>query len=152
MYNVQVKNKWDGQYTVTGTLTDNTTAAITGSYPNTVDLITQSATSDAYFDTGNGYFHDILSGGVANVYGSYAPVFTFDPATNNITSVTNFYGQFSGSHVRSAELDPVGTNGYISGTPGAAGSVFHVSYFLSQGNPAVVRTTFVETFTYVGPR
>ncbi|MFI5136234.1 MAG: DUF1735 domain-containing protein [Sphingobacteriales bacterium] len=152
LYAIQVKNAYDGQYTVTGTLTDVVAPTITGAYPNTVNLITQSATTDAYYDTGNGYFHDILSGGVASVYGSFAPVFTFDPATNKITSVTNYYGQFSGSHVRSAELDPTGTNGFTSGTPGAAGSVFQVSYFLSQGNPAAVRTTFVETWTYVGGR
>jgi len=149
IYNVQVKNVYDGQYTVTGTLTDNTTAAITGSYPETVDLITEGASSDAFFDTGfQNFVHSIDNG--ASYYGSFSPVFTFNGST--ITSVTNYYGQFSGSHVRSAALDPTGVNKFTTGAPGQAGSVFQVSYFLEQGNPAAPRTQFTETFTYVGGR
>jgi hypothetical protein len=148
LYNVQAKNQYDGVYTVTGTLVDNTNATITGSYPETVQLQTQGANSDAFYDPNLGFYHSIDAG--ASYYGTWDPEFTFNGST--VTAVTNYYGQFFGSHVRSAALDPTGVNAYTTGTPGAAGSVFQVSYYLQQGNPAVDRTHFVETFTYIGPR
>ena len=151
LYSVQAKNAYDGTYVVTGSLTDAANGAITGNYPETVYLETTGATTDAFYDPNIGFGHAILSAGTASYYGSYAPVFTF--SGNNITSVTNYYGQFSGSHVRSAALDPTDApNTFTTGSPGQAGSVFQVSYYLQQGNPAVTRTTFIETFTYQGSR
>jgi hypothetical protein len=148
LYNISAKNQYDGVYVVTGTLTDNTTAAITGSYPETVQLQTQGANSDAFYDPNIGFFHSIDAG--ASYYSSFAPVFTF--SGNNVTAVTNYYGQFSGSHLRSAVLDPNGVNKFTSGSPGQSGSVFQVTYDMQQGNPGVTRTIFVETFTYQGSR
>ncbi len=151
LYQVQAKNIYDGTYVVTGTLTDAANGAITGSYPETVYLETTGASTDAFYDPNIGFGHAITSGGQASYYGSYAPVFTFNGS--NVVSVTNYYGQFSGSHVRSAALDPTDApNTFTTGSPGQAGSVFQVSYYLQQGNPAVTRTTFVETFTYQGGR
>jgi len=149
IYNVQVKNAYDGEYTVTGSLTDNTTNTITGAYPEKVNLVTQGSSSDAFFDVTKQDFVHLIDAG-ASYYGSFAPVFTFNG--NTVTSVTNYYGQFSGSHQRSAVLDPSGVNKFISGTPGVAGSVFQVSYFLEQGNPMAPRTQFTETYTYIGSR
>ena len=88
IYSILVKNKYDGKYTVTGTLTDATTATITGAYPNNVELITQGASSDAYFDTDiSNYAHQINTSNGPSSYGYYAPVFTFDPTTNKIIGV-----------------------------------------------------------------
>ncbi len=147
---VGAKNQYDGVYTVTGTLSDNTTATITGSYPETVYLETASGTADGFYDPNIGFGHAITTSAGASYYGSFAPVFTF--SGSNITGVTNYYGQFSGSHLRSAVLAPGGINKFTSGSPGQAGSVFQVTYIMDQGNPGVPRTTFVETFTYQGPR
>ena len=147
---VGAKNQYDGIYTVTGALSDNTDATITGSYPETVYLETSSATADGFYDPNLGFAHAISTSTGPSAYGSFAPVFTF--SGSNITSVTNYYGQFSGSHVRSAVLSPSGVNKYTTGSPGQAGSVFQVTYIMDQGNPGVPRTTFVETFTYQGPR
>ena len=147
---VGAKNQYDGQYTVTGTLSDNTTSTITGSYPETVYLETASGTTDAFYDPNLGFGHAITTSTGASYYGSFAPVFTF--SGSSITAVTNYYGQYSGSHLRSAVLSPTGVNKYTSGSPGQAGSVFQVTYIMDQGDPGVPRTTFVETFTYQGPR
>jgi hypothetical protein len=150
---VGAKNQYDGEYIVTGTLTDNTStviAPITGSYPETVYLETSSATTDGFYDPNIGFGHAITTSAGASYYGSFAPVFTFSGST--ITGITNYYGQYSGSHVRSAVLDPTGVNKYTTGSPGQAGSVFQVTYIMDQGDPGVTRTTFVETFTYQGPR
>ena len=146
MYLVQVKNKYDGEYTVTGTLVDSANPAITGAYPNTVDLQTTGAASDVYYDTNYGNFHEILSSGSANVFGEFDPIFTFDPATNKVISVVNFYGQPSPSRVRAAQIDPTGVNAFTSGTPGAKGSVFKVKYIMTQGGTPIV--TYDETFTH----
>jgi hypothetical protein len=147
---VGAKNQYDGEYTVTGTLTDNTTPTITGSYPETIYLETTGPATDAFYDPNLGFAHAIMVSGAANGYGSFAPVFTFSGST--ITGATNYYGQYSGSHLRSAFLDPTGVNKYTTGSPGQAGSVFQVTYIMDQGNPGALRTTFVETFTYQGPR
>ncbi len=151
LYAIQVKNQYDGQYTVTGTMTDVTNSSLTGSYPATVDLITQSANSVAYFDTTiGGYAHAILNNGSASYYGSFAPVFTFDPTTNKVTAVTNYYGQ-PASNTRSARIDVTGINA-LSGTPGTVGSVIQVKYVMVQTSTGGDRTFFNETFTYVGSR
>jgi len=150
LYAVQVKNVYDGAYTVTGTLADNTSAAITGAYPEKVYLETTGANSAAFYDVSYSYgFGHAIDGG-ASYYGSFAPVFTFNG--NTITGVTNYYGQFSGSHARSAVLDPSGVNKFTTGSPGQAGSIFQVTYDMQQGNPGVTRTVFTETFTYTGAR
>ena len=147
---VEAKNVYDGVYTVTGTLTDNTSSAYTGDYPETAQLQTTGPSTDVFYDPNAGYAHLFNTGAGISYYSSFAPVFTF--SGNMVTGVTNYYGQFSGTHVRSASLDPAGVNKFTTGSPGQAGSVFQVSYFLSQGNPAVPRTHFVETYTYQGSR
>ena len=147
---VGAQNQYDGVYTVTGTLTDNTTSTITGAYPETVYLETASATTDSFYDPNLGFGHEINTSAGLSYYSSFAPVFTFSGST--ITGVTNYYGQYSGSHLRSAVLASVGVNKYTTGSPGQPGSVFQVTYLMQQGNPGVTRTTFVETFTYQGPR
>lgn len=149
IYAVQVKNKYDGKYTVTGSLVDIVVPTITGAYPRNIELRTQGASSVVYFDTGLGnYAHNIVNGTTPSSYGTFAPVFNFDPSTNKITSVINYYGQPTTGNNRSARLDVTGINA-VSGTPGQAGSVIKVKYVLVQGTD---RTFFDETFTYTGSR
>jgi hypothetical protein len=149
LYNIQVKNAYDGQYTVTGTMNDTKSATITGAYPITADLITASATMDYMFSTQFGApYHDILAAGAPNVYGQFAPVFTF--SGTSITAVTNFYGQ-PAPDTRSALIDPTGVNA-TTGTPGQAGFSFKVKYIMAQASLGGNRTFFDETWTYVGPR
>lgn len=145
------KNMYDGEYSVTGTMTDVTNAAYKGYYPADVYLITQDGTSVGYYDRDLGdYGHLFLTAtGGLSYYGSFAPVFKFD-ANNNVVSVTNIYGQPAGN-TRSAQLDPSGINKYDPAT-----KTLSVSYWMNQ--PSVVPTApnhrdhFVEVFTYVGSR
>ena len=149
LYNVQAKNQYDGEYTVTGSFTDVLVPTIndSGVYPEDAYLETQGANSDIMFDPNFGFYHAINSGGLT-VYGNFAPIFIFD-ANNNITSVANGYGS-NNSQSRDAKLVPTGVNKFTKGTPGTAGSQFQVTYQLTQGG--AVKTTFNETWTYVGPR
>jgi hypothetical protein len=140
-----IKNKYDGQYTVTGVMKDNVNAGLTDAYPENVYLITQDGTSVAFFDVDvwGDYFHAIKNGASYSGYGSYAPIFKFD-ANNNVISVTNIYGQPAGNG-RKAELDATGVNKWDPAT-----KTLKVKYWMIQNG--VYRTSFDETFTYVGPR
>jgi hypothetical protein len=152
LYAVQVKNVFDGTYTVTGTMVDKTNAALTAYYPATVQLQTTGANSNIYYDvsqpTSGGNGHLILSSGAINEYGDFDPVFTFDQTTQKVTGVVNAYGQ-PAADGRSAILDPTGVNAY-TGTPGQKGFVIQVSYIMVQSG--VNRTYFNETYTYTGSR
>lgn len=141
---ILIKNKYDGKYTVDGSLVDMVNPALSstpdGPYPFDVELHTTGANSVKMWVKGIGDGH--LIGG-NSYYGSFTPNFTIDPATGKITSVTNAYGQPSGNG-RSAELDPAGANVYN------ADKSIDVKYVMKQAG--AVRTTFDEHFTYVGPR
>jgi len=147
--NVLVKNKYDGEYDVTGTMTDVGVSTITGDLPMTYHLITTGERSVIGWSTKyEDYFVDILSAGAGSVYGSFCPEFLFD-ANNNIIAVTNAYGQPAGNG-RYAQLDPSGINKWDPAT----GNI-DVKFFMFQ--PSVVplpnpRTSFNWHMDYSGPR
>jgi hypothetical protein len=146
LFNFAVKNIYDGEYTVTGTMNDSAVAADVGNYPFDIDLVTAGANSNYMFDTHfGGPAHEIVGSGALSYYGSFAPQFTF--SGNAVTSVINAYGQ-PAANGRSARLDATGVN-TLTGTPGTAGFKIQVSYVLVAAG--VDRTFFNETFTYVGP-
>lgn len=145
-----VKNKYDGRYTVTGTMVDAASASLTGYFPMTYDMITAGAKVVDGFDpvVWDDYFIPIRSGGALSGYGGFSPSFTFDD-NNNIVSVVNVYGQPS-SNGRYAELDPSGENKWDPVT-----KTIKVKFFMFQ--PAAVplpdpRVKFDWTMTYKGPR
>ncbi len=145
---VALKNQFDGHYSVSGTLQDLAAPTITGSFPFKANLETVSANEVILYHTGTpftGYYHPISSGGAGSAYGSFAPVFVIDPATNKVTEVYNAYGQ-PASNGRSGALDPAGINTWDPVT-----KTLKVSYFLLQPG-TTVRTKFTEVFTYLGPR
>lgn len=141
---ILIKNKYDGKYEVDGSLVDAINPALSsgpdGPYPFEVELRTTGANSVVMWVSGIDYGH--LIGG-NSYYGSFSPVFTFDPATNKITSVVNYFGQPSGNN-RSAELNPTGAN-VIN-----ADKSIDVKYVMRQAGAA--RTQFDEHFKYIGPR
>lgn len=146
---VGVKNEWDGNYTVTGTMVDYANSALTGPYPWNVSMVTTGSKQVAVLDldyTGD-YFHKILNAGAASYYGSFGMYFNLDDE-NNVVSVVNIYGQ-PASNTRYAELDPSGENTW---DPDA--KVLKVKYWMYQ--PSVVangpRVSFDEVYTYTGPR
>lgn len=149
IYSFAVRNVYDGIYTMSGTMTDQANATITGYYPLDMDLITYTGNSVALWDpiVSSNYGHPIHSGTGSSYYGSFSPVFAFD-ASGNVT-VSNYYGNLAGSNKRNAVLDPTGINKATLGTDGHI-LYFEVSYIMTQnGSP---RTYFNEKFTYKNAR
>lgn len=147
--NVLVKNKYDGNYEVTGTMTDNAVGTLTGDFPMDYDLITTGEKSVIGWSVKWEYYYvDILSSGAESVYGSYCPEFLFD-ANDNVIAVVNAYGQPAGNG-RYAEIDPSGVNKWDPAT----GNI-DVKFFMFQ--PSVVplpdpRVLFDWHMAYKGPR
>lgn len=141
-----IKNKYDGEFEVTGTMSDVTVPTLTGAYPFKSYLITQDGSSVALFDSqyNQDFYHLIINGSSYSVYGKFAPVFKFDE-NNKVISVVNYYGQ-PASNGRSAELDPSGVNKFDAAT-----GVLKVKYWMNQPG-SFHRTYFDETYTYIGPR
>jgi hypothetical protein len=136
LFMFNVKNKYDGEYEVTGTMVDHA-AALTGYFPMKYWLITTGARSVDGFDpvVWEDYFIPIRSGGALSGYGSFSPNFVFD-ANDNIVEVTNVYGQPAGN-TRYAELDPSGENKYDPAT-----KTIKVKFFMFQ--PSVISGPRVE--------
>ncbi len=145
---IQLKNKYDGLYTVTGTLTDVIVPTITGFYPWKVALVTNSANQVLLYsvDAGFALRHLILSGTSLSSYGNVGVAFDFDPVTNKVTKASNFLVD-PAPRSRSIELDPTGENVWNPTT-----KTLKVRYFLFQSGGTVKRTTFDETFTFTGSR
>ncbi|MFT3949859.1 MAG: DUF1735 domain-containing protein [Agriterribacter sp.] len=163
---ISVKNTWDGVYEVTGTQTDVVNAALTNindflsssnnstgiEAPMQYELRTTGtavcASYDNYFY--GGYYKPITSADTYSSYGSFSPIFTFDPETNEIIDVTNYYGQPAGN-TRYATLDPTGENSYDPVT-----KVIKVKYFMHQPSAVAtapyIRVSFDETWKYIGDR
>jgi len=147
---MSLKNKWDGVYTVTGSMTDKVNASLTGLYPRTLQLITQGPNTVAVYDPGqNTYGHGISSSGSTTVYGSFSPLFTIDPTTNVITKAVNYYGQ-PASNGRSANLDPTSANTFTMSSDGSTPVTLKVKYILNENGTN--RSFFDETWTYVSSR
>jgi len=147
VYSFGVRNSYDGAYTVTGTLVDAASSAITGRFPMSVGLVTSGANTVRLYDNAiGGVYHSILSGTSTSYYGAFGLEFTID-ASNKVTKVENVYGQPS-SNGRSAEIDPSGANSWDPAT-----KTLKVKYWMNQ--PSVIaghRVAFDETFKYVGVR
>jgi len=147
LYSLNVRNIFDGEFTVTGTFVDLARADFTQAYPKTIDLVTLGAASNGYFDPNlnGGLFGYTMSGGY---YGSWAPVFTF-AADGTITSCVNYYGQPS-PNGRRAALDPSGVNKMTFSANGKPAEI-NVSYFMLQPGMSV-RCKVTEKWVYKGPR
>jgi hypothetical protein len=151
---IVVKNRFDGKYTVTGTMVDNVNPNLVGYYPWKAELVTNGGLQNVLQDA-EGYFSDPrihiikqVSPAAISGYGSFGVTFNFDDA-NNVVSVINLFGQ-PASNTRSAKLDPTGINKWDPVT-----KTLKVKYFMIQTNQATgtnPRVTFDETYTYTGPR
>lgn len=150
LYVFTVKNKYDGEYEVTGTMVDNASATLTGYFPMKYYLITAGAREVDGFDpvVWEDYFIPIRSGSALSGYGSFSPQFKFD-ANDNIIEVINVYGQPAGN-TRYAELDPSGENKWDEAT-----QTIKVKFFMFQPNSVALpkpRVEFNWTMKRVGPR
>lgn len=148
-------NKYDGVYTVTGSFEDVGLGPVaTSVLPNEVHLITTSATSVTVYRLINGAYtpgYLFSNGGAGTYYGNWGAIFTFDPATDNLISVTNYYGQGTNAQGRSGAIDPSGAaQGKNKFFP--ADNSIKAKYFMMQPNATTIRAKFDELYTYVGPR
>lgn len=159
---IGAKNKYDGIYAVTGPMIDVVVTTLSQyNFPTApgfpaahggaweLHLITTGANSVVMYDnTAGDYYHSINSDGVHNVYGLFALIINFDPVTDKIVSVTNYYGQPSGN-TRSAVLDPSGVNA-VQGNRDIL-----IKYWMIQTNQPTgtnPRVFFDEKWEYIGPR
>ena len=100
-------------------------------------------------------------------YGSFGVMITFDPATNKVAKVRNYYGDptqgpanalgnpaigtgpplYQASNTRYAILNPTGANAV------AGNKNISVKYLMFHPSavPSGPRTTFTQTFEYIGP-
>jgi hypothetical protein len=146
-----VKNKYDGAYNVTGTMTDATSAANTGAYPREMYLVTKGASSNAEFDpnlNGGTFFHYFLAGGAGSYFGNTCPVFTFN-ANDEVASAVNLYGQGTNPQGRGIRLGAGSVNKWTI-KPTANNQTLEVQYIMTQGGAD--RVTWTETWVYKGPR
>lgn len=148
---ISVKNKYDGVYDVAGDMVDVANSALTTATPFEYQLRTAGPTKNVGWSPDYGdYYVPILNAGAGSVYGSFCPIFEFDPATDKVVAVTNYYGQPAGNS-RSAELDPSGVNQYDPAT-----KTLKVKFFMKQPSVITVapniRVTFDWELTYKGER
>jgi len=144
---VGAKNRFDGEYTLTGTMIDNYNGALTGNYPVDVFLISNGPLQAQMYDNSvPGLYHSILNAGSLSYYGALGVVFNFN-TDNSVASVVNLYGQ-PASNTRFLTLDPSGVNTWDPVT-----KTLKVRYWMDQ--PSKInghRTSFDETYTFKGPR
>lgn len=155
---ISIKNKYDGTYVVTGTMEDILNAGLTHATDNLktqgadleLTLKTVSATKCAVYDptVWADYFIPISTGGGTGLsgYGSFAPIFEFDLATDKVIGVTNYYG--TPANTRGGRLDPTGeVNAYDAGK-----KTLTIKYNMTQKSlvpdPPHVRTTWTEVWKY----
>lgn len=164
---IAIANRWDGVYEVTdGTFTDVLNPAwrhvnidyAAGGYPKQVyNLETVSPTQCLVYDATlyDGYYCVFGTGAPGySGFGSFAALIEFDPATNNIVSVTNAYGQGYSSNKRSGRLDPTGVNKWDAAT-----QTMKIKYNMLQAAncascaaPLYLRATWDETWKRKGSR
>lgn len=141
------KNKFDGRYSITGTVTDATEPRISAPVAKEYHMKTISTTEIEMFSpelTISG--HLIMHGINLSFYSKFSVIVDIDPASNKIKSVRNGYGQPSESG-RSAVLDPSGVNTWDPSTKN-----IRIKYWMDEKGVVGHKTSFDETWTYIGPR
>lgn len=167
---IGAKNSYDGIYEVTGTFVDLSNPAFTSTYPVRYALVTSGAnTVDVININLNGGIpgYSFSNGGAGTFYGSYGLVLTFNPATNAISSLHNYYGDpsksgttggnpangtgapvYASANNRRAVLDPSGVNAVQPNKD------IIIKHWMVQPQVVAVgpRSTFNEFWKYIGPR
>lgn len=140
-------NKFDGRYKITGTIVDKTEPQITSPGEKEYHLKTLNDTEIEMFSPELSISGHLIShGGSLSYYSKFSVIVKFDPATNKAVSVRNGYGQPS-DNGRSAVLDPSGINTWDPVT-----KTIKLKYWMDEVGVTGHRTSFDETWTYIGPR
>ncbi|WP_035333024.1 DUF1735 domain-containing protein [Dyadobacter crusticola] len=156
LLSLNAKNKWDGVYKVTSKMVDVTNPAFislsAAGKRLEYTLETISATECVVVDdiVWHAPFIAFWTGTGNSGYGSFSPVIKFDPATNKIVSVTNYYGQ-PATNTRSAVLNPAGKNAYDPATKS-----MEISFWMTQPSAVAaaphIRTTWEDKLEFLHPR
>lgn len=153
LYSVAVKNKYDGVYQLARGFLDcpGRPTIWTGPFGSPTSalfryqMITSGPASvKMYFNAAGTFGHGILlaDGATVSRWGFVEPNFTFDPATNNITSIVNSFP--SPPNGRTLTRD--------ASYPGrwAADKTIYARFFMNQ--PGFSAVTHTDTLIYIGPR
>lgn len=167
---IGAKNPWDGVYEMSGTFADVSNAAFVYDGEQQYSLITVGATKCVVRndDLNGGIPGYIFSNaGAGTYYGAYGLVISFDPATNKISELYNYYGDpslpatgggnpaagtgaplYASSNGRRAVLDPSGINAV------QPNKNILIKHWMVQPSvvPSGPRSLFDETWTYLHPR
>lgn len=141
-------NPWDGKYRVEGTLTDFKDPVYVwpgDSFLYNVETLTANQVKLVSVDLGIAG-HLLRNGINLTYYSQFGLIVTFDPNTNKITDITNSYGQPS-TNGRTAVLDTSGINAWDPATKNIT-----IKYWMDEAGFAGHRTSFDETWVYVGAR
>jgi hypothetical protein len=156
LLSLNAKNKYDGVYKVTGKMSDVINPAFVGLYTTgriveyTFETIsaTKCVVTD-HINWGGAPFVPFWTGTGVSGYGSFSPIVEFDPATNKIVGVENYYGL--PANTRSGKLNPAGTNTYDPATKS-----IKISYWMLQPSlvpaPPNIRTSWEEEWKFVRSR
>ena len=169
---IGAKNAWDGIYMMSGTYLDVSPAGAAFSYlgDQQYSLVTAGAsTCDVINDDLNGGIPGYLfsNAGTGTYYGSFGWVISFNPASNAISDLHNYYGDptkaptvggnpaagsgppnYASANNRRAVLDPTGVNA-VQGNKDIIIKHWMIQPTVVPGGP---RAFFNETWTYLGPR
>lgn len=167
---IGAKNDWDGVYEISGTFVDVASPAFTSDYPFSYALVTAGASTCDVINLDlnggiPGYF--FLNNGTGTYYGGYGLVISFDPVTNVVSELHNYYGDptkpatgggdpstgsgpplYAAPNTRRAVLDPSGVNAVQPNKD------IIIKHWLVQPNTVATgpRAIFDETWKYIGPR
>lgn len=153
IFGTVVKNRYDGIYSVDGSMVDVTTPEFEGLYPKTVSLRTVDGSTVDYYDEDYHLAgHIFFTGTGASYFGGFVARISFDNATGEVVSVVNSLGQ--GNNNRAGKLDPAQPE-----TPKMTFEADNVTpigmeiwYIMRQTNTGVDRAFWKETYEYVEPR
>ncbi|MGB8194212.1 MAG: hypothetical protein WCF67_19935 [Chitinophagaceae bacterium] len=143
---ITLRNRWDGRYRVTGTMTDVTQPTY-AFREQEVMVITTGTTQVKVIPKELGIVGLIIKVGINDsFYGNFGPVLNFTN-DNKISSIVNSYGQ-PAPNGRSAELDPSGSNSWT-----ASNKTMNVKFWMNEPSVATPhRAAFTTTWTYLGER
>lgn len=138
----------DARYRMEGTLTDHKDPTFVwpgDTYEYSLETI--STTQVKLISKDLGIAGHLLKNSInLTFYGTFGLLVNFDPVTNKITSVKNSYGEPS-MNGRSAILDPSGINTWDPVTKN-----IKIKYWMDETGFAGHRTSFDETWVYIGAR
>ena len=144
VYNVGVKNKYDGSYSADITLTGwgayGIADGVTYTWPIPIGLITSGAAS---VTESEGYQPGFTAAGDPTVFGATYPQYTFDPATDQMIDVTNLAPD--DGRGRAFHLDPAQASYFDPATHNV-----YAHYIMVQNGRPNQHIDIV--FTYLGPR